>query len=361
MSTPARANPDTAPSIRRRLLVLLLVPAIGIQLLGAITGEAQRRFLESAAHQLCTPLAGISAQLGLMTGNEVNPPRRGQLAAVLGGAQRLAHTTQQLLTLARSDQAANPQFELAPVDLPGLIEVVVEERLAAADRARIDLGAQIEPAAVNGVGWLLHEALGNLVDNAIAHTPVGGSVTVQCGLKAGAPFLRVVDTGVGIPPDERELVMERFHRGSNARGMGSGLGLPIVREVAQLHGGTVSIEAVTAAAITLCPLGAALAAGNAPALEESIPFVNFGSIYDWKADGDKGLWIEDIRHKWYYATLQGPCTGLDFATRIGIDARPADTFDGFSAIVVPGWGRCVVRSLTASDPPPPKGAAAKDK
>jgi len=207
------------------------------------TNDAQRRFLESAAHQLRTPLTGISAQLELMSTDEVDPARHERLTAVLAGARRLTHTTQQLLTLARSDQAASLNWEFVPLELPALVEGVVTERLAAADLAGVDLGAHIEPAKLKGVSWLLSEALGNLVNNAIAYTPAGGSVTVQCGLKEGAPYLRVTDSGVGIPPAERERVLERFFRASNTRGGGSGLGLAIVQEVAQVHHATVSIDA----------------------------------------------------------------------------------------------------------------------
>jgi two-component system sensor histidine kinase TctE len=207
------------------------------------TSEAQRRFLESAAHQLRTPLAGISAQLELMTGEEADPPRRERLMAVFEGAQRLTHTTQQLLTLARSDEAASLQWEFTTVDLAELVQSVVTDRLTSADLAGIDLGAEIQPASIRGVRWPVCEALANLTNNAIAYTPAGGSVTVHCGLRERTPFLRVVDTGIGIPPAERSRVTERFFRASNTRGGGSGLGLAIVREVARLHGATVSIDA----------------------------------------------------------------------------------------------------------------------
>ncbi len=205
------------------------------------TGDAQRHFLESAAHQLRTPLTGISVQLELMHADEPDTARRERLNAVLDAARRLTQTTQQLLTLARSDQAANLNWEFVPVDLRQLVEAVVTDRLASADRAGIDLGAHVEPASIPGVAWLLREALANLADNAIAYTPSGGSVTLHCGLREGARFLMVVDDGVGIPPAEREQVMQRFFRASNTHGSGSGLGLAIVREVAQLHDATVSI------------------------------------------------------------------------------------------------------------------------
>ena len=207
------------------------------------SATAQRRFLESAAHQLRTPLTGIQAQLELMVEDEAEVSKQQRLTLMLDAARRLAHTTQQLLTLARSDEAANLRWELVDVSLAVVVENIVADRVAAADRAGVDLGAEIRPAAVKGVGWLLNEAVGNLANNAIAHSPAGTQVTVRCGVHQDAPFIEVTDSGVGIPPEERERVFERFVRGSNARGAGSGLGLAIVREVAQLHGATVEVDA----------------------------------------------------------------------------------------------------------------------
>jgi two-component system sensor histidine kinase TctE len=205
------------------------------------SASAQRRFLESAAHQLRTPLTGIQAQLELMSEDEPDPTKQQRLALILDAARRLAHTTQQLLTLARSDEAANLRWDLADVSLPVIVESIVADRVATADRAGVDLGAEIAPATVKGVGWLLNEAVGNLANNAIAHSPPGSQVTVRCGIHRGMPFVEVTDSGIGIPPAERDRVFERFVRGSNARGAGSGLGLAIVREVAQLHGAKVDI------------------------------------------------------------------------------------------------------------------------
>lgn len=206
------------------------------------TGSAQRRFLESAAHQLRTPLTGVQAQLEVLAA-ETEENKQERLNRVIDATRRLAHTTHQLLTLARSDEAANLNWDFTSVDLTQLVKSIVTQRLAMADLAGIDLGAQIEPAHVRGVVWLLEEALGNLVNNAIAHTPSGGSVTVRCGSEHDAAFLEVIDTGIGIPAAERKQVLERFFRASNARGDGSGLGLAIVNEVAQLHGAGLAINA----------------------------------------------------------------------------------------------------------------------
>jgi two-component system sensor histidine kinase TctE len=207
------------------------------------SATAQRRFLESAAHQLRTPLTGIQAQLELMAADETDGGKQQRLTLILDAARRVTHTTQQLLTLARSDEAANLRWELADVQLADIVESVVADRVAAADRAGIDLGAEITPAMVQGVTWLLSEAIGNLANNAIAHSPPGAQVTVRCGVEQNAPYVEVTDSGIGIPPAERDRVLERFVRGSNARGAGSGLGLAIVREVAQLHGAAVEIDA----------------------------------------------------------------------------------------------------------------------
>src|SRR5690349_10292197 len=139
--------------------------------------------------------------------------------------------------------------------LPGIIEALVGSRLAAAVRAQVEIGAQIEPAQVRGVRWLLEEALGNLADNAIAATPPGGSVTLRCGNAAGRVFLEVSDTGVGIPAAERAQVFERFFRASNTRAAGSGLGLAIVREVAAIHGAEVRLDAGADGVGTVARLG----------------------------------------------------------------------------------------------------------
>ena len=206
------------------------------------TAASHRRFMDSAAHQLRTPLAGIQAQLEFMLANEKDPARRERLDRILVGARRLSHTTHQLLTLSRADARINPSLQLGDVELGSIVETAVVDNLAAAEAAQVDLGAVISEASLLGVDWLLAEAAMSLVANAIAHTPAGGSVTVACGIHDGTPYLEVTDTGVGIPPAERSRVIERFFRGSNARGSGSGLGLAIVRDVTALHRGDLSID-----------------------------------------------------------------------------------------------------------------------
>jgi hypothetical protein len=96
--------------------------------------------------------------------------------------------------------------------------------------------------------------------------------------------------------------------------------------------------------------------------EPSIPFANRGGIRDWQADKDRGLWVQDVHGKWFYASLMGPCTGLDFAQTIAFDTRPMGNFDRWSAIIVPRHGRCVVQTFAPSGAPPhrQKSASAEE-
>jgi hypothetical protein len=96
-----------------------------------------------------------------------------------------------------------------------------------------------------------------------------------------------------------------------------------------------------------------------PTPQPYIPFANHGGIRDWAADHDRGVWLQDIHRRWYYAKLMGPCIGLDFATTIGFDTHPLGRFDQFSSIVVPGTGRCAVQTFSASGAPPSKKSGAK--
>ena len=234
--TPVAAG-DTPAEVRG------LVTALN-RLFGTVRENAarQRQFLDNAAHQLRTPLAGIQAQVELLSRDEPDGARRERLHRVLDAARRVSRTAQQLLLLARADQSASSGWQREEVDLVEIVQSTVSDQLAAAEGAGIDFGADVAPVSVHGIGWLLSEAARSLTENAIANTPAGGRVTVRCGVRGDCAFLEVEDTGVGIPAAERERVLERFYRASNTRSAGSGLGLAIVKEVAELHGAQLAIE-----------------------------------------------------------------------------------------------------------------------
>lgn len=210
----------------------------------AALGEAtrvQQHFLANAAHQMRTPLAGLLIQLDLLITEAVDEGVRRELVALRESAQNLAHTADQLLTLARADPAVHLEDEFTMLDCGKLIGDVVSQNLDRALAKGIDLGAQIEPARIEGVAWLIREVLANLVDNAIRYVPSGGHVTARCGFAGSRPYLEVDDDGPGIPANERQAVRRRFYRMPNTPGSGCGLGLAIADEVARLHGADLEI------------------------------------------------------------------------------------------------------------------------
>ncbi len=202
---------------------------------------SQQHFLANAAHQLRTPLTGLKAQLEVLRRETADSPLEERMALLQGGVDRLAHTANQLLTLARAEPSSHRSSHFTPIDLPHLIGEVIDGSLDRAIAHGIDLGTESEPAHVTGVYWLLHELLINLIDNAIRHTPEGGSITIRSGIEGNRPYLEVDDTGSGIPLSERERVRERFYRSPGSRTDGCGLGLSIVDEVARLHGAQLRI------------------------------------------------------------------------------------------------------------------------
>jgi two-component system, OmpR family, sensor histidine kinase TctE len=220
------------------------------QLVGALNrlfarvGEAnlnQQRFLSNAAHQLRTPLAGLQAHTELALAQPVPAACRAELEQVHTATIRTARLANQLLALARAEPGAERHAESAAVDLKQVVEDCANEWVHRALGREIDLGFDLAPAIVRGDGFLLHEALVNLIGNAVEYTPAGGSITVRTGVLEDGPFMTVEDSGPGIAPAERERVLERFYRTAGTPGTGSGLGLAIVHEIAAAHRSTVAI------------------------------------------------------------------------------------------------------------------------
>jgi two-component system sensor histidine kinase TctE len=197
--------------------------------------QAQQHFLTNAAHQLRTPLTGLKAQLEVLANETGDQAQQERIARLQDSVDRLAHTANQLLALARAEPSAHNPGDFADVHLDVLIHAVADSLLDRAIARNIDLGAECSPAHVRGVRWLLHELLINLLDNAIRHTPDGGHITLRCGIQDDAPYLEVEDSGPGILPAERERVRERFYRSPGSDGHNSGLGLSIVEEIARSH------------------------------------------------------------------------------------------------------------------------------
>jgi two-component system sensor histidine kinase TctE len=205
--------------------------------------QAQQQFIANTAHQLRTPITGMQAQLDLLVREPAAAPVKERLATLGEAVRHLAHTANQLLSLARADPAVNLAAKNRPVSLEIIAQEVIAKFFDRALSVRIDLGADLHPATLTADPSLLDDLLSNLVDNALKYTPAGGTVTVSTGEREGRPYLQVEDTGPGIPESEREHVRQRFYRMPNSPGHGSGLGLAIVAEIAALYGATLTFEA----------------------------------------------------------------------------------------------------------------------
>ena len=208
-----------------------------------VAASAQRAFVEDAAHQLRTPLSTLLVESSQALAGPHPPELRPTLTRLHAAAERGAHLTQQLLTMARAEGATldtgTPQAE---VDLAALARDAADVWLHPSLAAEQDLGFDLQPAPVRGNALLLGEMLGNLVHNAIQHGGRGARITVRTRNEGASAQLEVQDDGKGIPVEEMERVWGRFRRGSGAMGSGTGLGLAIVRDIARLHGGEACLE-----------------------------------------------------------------------------------------------------------------------
>jgi len=213
----------------------------------------QKRFLADAAHQLKTPLAGLRMQADLAQLEGASAEDLKQSLRLIGRASvRATHSVNQLLALARAESngSAMPR-ELC--DLAELTMSVVRDCVPRALDRHIDLGYEgTQPGTPGctllGNATLLKEMVRNLVDNAINYTP---SSLAQPGVITARvltdPFgralvLQVEDSGPGVPEAERELIFQPFYRVLGTEADGSGLGLPIVLQIAQQHGASISLE-----------------------------------------------------------------------------------------------------------------------
>jgi two-component system sensor histidine kinase TctE len=204
--------------------------------------QSQQQFIADTAHQLRTPITGMQAQLGLLVAEPAAQPIKARLLTLQEGVKQLAHSANQLLTLARADPSANISAKIQIVDLQAIVNEVAAKFFDRALLSNIDFGVDAIPISIRADPSLLDDMLSNLVDNALKYTPAGGRVTASAGEKNGRPFLVVEDTGSGIPAEERQRVRQRFYRMPNSTGHGSGLGLAIVDEIARLYDASMSIE-----------------------------------------------------------------------------------------------------------------------
>jgi two-component system heavy metal sensor histidine kinase CusS len=204
------------------------------------------RFSADIAHELRTPLNNLrgEAEVALRKSRSVDDYRE-ILSSSLEEYQRLAHIIDSLLFLARAE---SPEMRLnqETLDLGYELAAVKDFYEAAAQEKDVDIRVEAPPCVLGDVDrTLFQRALGNLVSNALAHTPAQGWVALRAVSEPDAVRVEVSDNGVGIAPEHLSHIFDRFYRADGARSRtsgGVGLGLAIVRSIASVHGGSAEIQ-----------------------------------------------------------------------------------------------------------------------
>jgi two-component system sensor histidine kinase QseC len=236
----SRAADNLAPLATEQQTPVDLAP-----LVGAINGlfarvavllARERRFVADAAHELRTPLATLRAQWDVVRRSGSGPERAQAEARLDAGIERMDRLVTQLLALSRAD-SADAALLNKPIEWPGIVERVMNDCLALAQRRRIELACEWPAggeAAMPLLGdpHLLTVVLRNLLDNAVRYAPEGSTVTLQMGTS----HLQVDNAGEPLTAEQRAGLGQRFHRSSGQHEIGSGLGVSIVQRIAELHG-----------------------------------------------------------------------------------------------------------------------------
>lgn len=218
--------------------------------------RAKDEFLTLVSHELRTPLTSIlvSAELAAEQGaDRLGEEARGYIEVIRRNAKREMRLVADLLLLVQI-QEGKFRMELGEVDLAEVVANAVEAARPVAEQRSLAISSQAAAAPLcNGDFQRLEQAIDNLIANAIKFTPPGGSVDVRLTARDGEAAIEVSDTGVGIPEGERGRLFERLFRGAGASAAGVpglGLGLTIVRAIAEAHGGRIEVDSTVGAGTT---------------------------------------------------------------------------------------------------------------
>ena len=218
--------------------------------------DTQRAFVADAAHELRSPLTALKLQVRLLQRAANEAARTEAVAALAAGIERAARLVEQLLVLARSEPGA-VAVVAEPLDLAELVRLAVVDTVPLAQSRGSDFELRADtPVPMRGDAAALSALVRNLTDNAVRYSPPGSTVELRVSCVDGRPTLIVDDAGPGIAVAERERVFTRFARGAAAAGpggeSGSGIGLAIVRAVAERHGAELELGESPLGGLRVC-------------------------------------------------------------------------------------------------------------
>jgi len=203
--------------------------------------EDQRRFVHEASHELRNPIAVAQTNLELALQTEDKDELADAAKVALRSTQRMGVLVEGLLEQARTGV---PELHLEQIDVGLLVSEIAEESSAVAARRNINVHAgatATEDLVINGDGPAIRRAISNLVSNAVRLAPEDSTIHLAARRHGECVDVTVADEGPGIDPAQHEAIFQRFWRGQDV-GAGSGLGLSIVRRIAERHGGTATVQ-----------------------------------------------------------------------------------------------------------------------
>jgi signal transduction histidine kinase len=221
--------------------------AAALRFSALLHGEAPPTELHLAmlAHRFKAPLVAMRQCVCVVLqgyAGDISPRAKGMIELVAQRADQMIRFVDDWLTLSRLQQGKGIK-ETKEIDIAEIVKDVVERAKQDPEAEKVSLRCLVGPDMIRADPSSLDELVGNLVDNAVRYTPAGGAVTVEVDSKADAVAITVRDTGPGISPEDLEHIFEPFYRGSAQKNIpGTGLGLPIVKRIAERHGGRVEVE-----------------------------------------------------------------------------------------------------------------------
>ena len=225
-------------------------------LLGRIRAAfaSQRAFVADAAHELRSPLTALKLQSQLLAGASTQEERKAAEVRLHAGVERSVRLAEQLLALAREEERSAVSEHGRTNDLVHALQLAAEDMATVAHHRSIDIEVKPgdEPINVRASLESMHLLARNLLENALRHAPGGSAVVLTVGRVEQEVELTVDDSGPGIPEPEHERVFDRFYRAPGAPPGGSGLGLSIVKAIAERCGGRVWLERSPQAGLRVC-------------------------------------------------------------------------------------------------------------